>query len=241
MRTIRKFVFETNSSSAHSLTFATKGSGAKYNNSKILDWKGEEYGWEREEYHSPQAKFSYYLVALQDWLSMKQKQEYAKRHKIPATYSDTIYDFSFGSLERIARAIQDNDKYWIDHYKVIDKENIEYISKLASQKVRGLYDFLISKGCTFKSFDYTNDSHEFIYDGTDYELFDALEHLKDAPENEWKKYPDISNWIDFGGYIDHQSGPSEDSDCRKLAEFSYEEVFDWIFGDSSVITDNDNH
>jgi hypothetical protein len=44
------------------------------------------------------------------------------------------------------------------------------------------------------------------------------------------------------GYgIDHQSAPHEDSDAYTLGWFGPEDVYDWVFGDGSVKTDNDNH
>ena len=247
MKSIRVNTFETNSSSAHSLTFASKGSGADRNGK--LDWKGGEFGWEFESYCDPQSKFSYYLVALRDWLTIMQKNEYGERHNLEKDWGD--YSFSFGSLTQIARAKEKNDEYWIEQYKEIDEENINYIRNLAYTKVKGLFDFLKEKGCTFDYFNYMNEDHKFI--GNDRDTYweaegesgercflESLEHLKDAPENEWKAYPDISDWIDFGGYIDHQSGPREDSDCRTLASQEYEDVLDWIFGDSSFETGNDN-
>lgn len=248
MKSIRVNTFETNSSSTHSLTFASPGSGTGRNGR--LAWKGDEFGWEFESYCDSQSKFSYYLVALSDWLSLMQKREYGKRHNLEESWGG-CYSFSFGSLTEIAKAKEKNDEYWIKHYKEIDKENIDYIRNLAYNKVKGLFDFLKEKGCTFDYFNYMDEEHKFI--GDDRDTFwkaegdygercfiDSLENLKDAPENEWKAHPNISDWIDFGGYIDHQSGPAEDSDCETLAAQSYEEALDWIFGDGSFETGNDN-
>jgi uncharacterized radical SAM superfamily Fe-S cluster-containing enzyme len=44
--------------------------------------------------------------------------------------------------------------------------------------------------------------------------------------------------LDLG--IDHQSAPAEDCDCATLAELPPEDVFDWVFGDGSFETGNDN-
>jgi hypothetical protein len=246
MKSIRVNTFETNSSSAHVLTIASKGSGTGKKGK--LNWKGDEYGWEFESYCDSQSKFSYYLVALRDWLSLMQKKEYGKRHNLEEGYCG-CYSFSFGSLTEIAKAKEKNDEYWIKHYKEIDEENINYIRNLAYDKVKGLFDYLKEKGCTFDYFHYMDEEHKFV--GNKRDTFwkaesescflDSLEHLKDAPENEWKAHPDISDWIDFGGYIDHQSGPVENSECRTLASQEYEDVFDWIFGDSSFETGNDNY
>ena len=142
MKSIRVNTFETNSSSAHVLTFASKGSSVgRYGK---LNWKGDEYDWEFEKYFDPQSKFSYYLAALKDWLWLMQKKEYGKRHNLEEVYYG-CYSFSFGSLKEIAEAKEKNDEYWIKHYKEIDKENIEYIRNLAYDKVKGLFDFLKEK------------------------------------------------------------------------------------------------
>lgn len=247
MKSIRVNTFETNSSSAHSLTFASKGSGA--GKKGTLNWKGDEFGWEFESYSDSQSKFSYYLVALCDWLSLMQKNEYGERHNLEKSWGE--YSFCFGSLTDIAKAKEKNDEYWIKHYKEIDEENVDYIRNLAYNKVKGLFDFLKEKGCKFSYFHYMNEEHKFIGDDRDtfWEtegeygescFIKSLEHLKEAPLNEWKAHPDISNWIDFGGYIDHQSDPKENPDCRTLASQDYEDVLDWIFGDGSFETGNDN-
>lgn len=46
--------------------------------------------------------------------------------------------------------------------------------------------------------------------------------------------------IDMKGYIDHQSTPDEDSNMKDFAELNVDDLFDFIFSDSSVITGNDN-
>ena len=63
---------------------------------------GDSFGWEFESYCDPQSKFSYYLVALRDWLTIMQKNEYGERHNFEKDWGD--YSFSFGSLTQIARA-----------------------------------------------------------------------------------------------------------------------------------------
>lgn len=248
MKSIRVNTFETNSSSAHSLTFASKGSGAGRNGR--LAWKGDEYGWEFESYCDAQSKFSYYLVALCDWLSLMQKREYGKRHNLEESWH-SYYAFSFGSLSQIAKAKENNDEYWIKAYKEIDSENIEYIRNLAYDKIKELFDCFKANKVEFVYFNYMDEDHNFVGDTRDDAwrtegeygercFLESLEHLKNAPEHEWKAHPDISSWIDFGGYIDHQSGPAEDSDCEALASQSCEDALDWVFGDSMFETGNDN-
>lgn len=45
------------------------------------------------------------------------------------------------------------------------------------------------------------------------------------------------------GYIDHQSGPYEDSDCRRIANLwkDPEALFNFVFSNSEIEIDNDNH
>ena len=45
----------------------------------------------------------------------------------------------------------------------------------------------------------------------------------------------------MGWGIDHQSAPFEDDNAYRLGWSTPEEVYDWVFGDGSVKTDNDNH
>jgi hypothetical protein len=46
------------------------------------------------------------------------------------------------------------------------------------------------------------------------------------------------------GYIDHQSQPHESDDCERLAKMfrdNPDELYEFVFGDSSIMIDNDNH
>ena len=65
MKTIRKNTFETNSSSEHVITFSTKGSavGAE---GYILNVVGGSWQWDKESFHDPQSKFSYWLNAFDE-------------------------------------------------------------------------------------------------------------------------------------------------------------------------------
>ena len=47
--------------------------------------------------------------------------------------------------------------------------------------------------------------------------------------------------VEMGWGIDHQSAPYEDDSAYCLGWSTPEEVYDWVFGDGSVKTDNDNH
>lgn len=236
MISIRESVFESNSSSCHSISFSRPKS-AKYYQSVVLDWEGSEYGWGFASFTDFQSKFSYYLTALPTWLSIMQKKEYAERHGISKEYGQ--YSFSFETPERIATVRKENDTYGIKYYKEIDSKNIEYIKNLTYDKLTSIYEFLKKAGCIFGHFNLSPNSSGCTVVNEDVFL-ETLQQLKDSKELDWKNKPDVSDWVYFGGYIDHQSSPAEDPDCFKLASMNPEELLDWIFGDGHFETGNDN-
>jgi len=49
---------------------------------------------------------------------------------------------------------------------------------------------------------------------------------------------------DTVGYIDHQSAPGSSEDCTELANMALndpEALYNFVFGDATVLVDNDNH
>lgn len=50
-------------------------------------------------------------------------------------------------------------------------------------------------------------------------------------------------WGSVDGYIDHQSDPFEDDDCGEIAKMFYdpEKLYNFVFGNSCIELDNDNH
>lgn len=70
---IRQSVFETNSSSSHSLTVATFTEGdildTLYpNNEGVIVVVPDEFGWEWQDYSDPQTKLSYCAIYARDWV-----------------------------------------------------------------------------------------------------------------------------------------------------------------------------
>lgn len=63
MKQTRNSVFETNSSSTHSISLT--GSGTIKIPNGMLELVCAEYGWEEETYNDPQSKLSYVLTAIQ--------------------------------------------------------------------------------------------------------------------------------------------------------------------------------
>ena len=92
MKTIRHNTFETNSSSCHSITFSSKGSGILPSGDFILQVKGGDYGWEVETYSNAQDKFSYWFSAFIDCANIR---FYDVTHFV---YSDDIpYDYTYST------------------------------------------------------------------------------------------------------------------------------------------------
>lgn len=75
MKQIRQGVFETNSSSTHSITIAKDGEGLMQ--SWIPDDNGnitvvnDDFGWEEADYTDPSIKASYLSIYVRDWIRTK--------------------------------------------------------------------------------------------------------------------------------------------------------------------------
>lgn len=195
MLNIREDVFETNSSSAHALTFSTDV-GEVQNYNRNLRFEGDEFGWEWRTYDDAQHKFSYWLVAFADNLSIK-----------------------FGKALSNAKT---TDTYSIYH---------RYLDE-AIEKIKSVVRHFEAAGATFTFLDNQNCSITFE------EFIDNLEEKNN--EKYWKDFESFSYAINFGGYIDHQSGPRESVECEMLAEFDTEQIFNWVYGNGCIQTGNDN-
>ena len=78
------------------------------------------------------------------------------------------------------------------------------------------------------------------YDDCTHELEEYLTDFNRL--NTFNPQSDKFNFLVEMGYgIDHQSAPYEDDSAYCLGWSTPEEVYDWVFGDGSVKTDNDNH
>ena len=66
MKTIRRSVFETNSSSTHSITIADSGGlkGTLPCNGGVIEVGGGEFGWEHEEYTDALTKLQYLVTRI---------------------------------------------------------------------------------------------------------------------------------------------------------------------------------
>ena len=196
MVTIRRNVFETNSSSCHSITIVDDV--ASDHNGTVLYACGDDFGWERDTITSHQKKFSYWCVAaldrLCDLLYIDSKNLYLQKAKTEE--------------ERTEIELGDNSLQKSSIVKYDDK--VRYIRDTVG-------DYFSKRGV------------EIIWDDEDENWFFNLDGEYHTPN--------------LDGYIDHQSAPCEDSDCRNLAELwkDPEALYNFVFGDSYIVTDNDNH
>ena len=213
MISIREYVFESNSSSCHSLTFSSNQPIKQLNNFK-LKWCGNDFGWEQREYKDPQSKFSYWLVAFMIYIDNYQHQEERKIRKTK--------DFW----------ITDDKRYWDKYNGPAHLKSFTKAGNIFQQTILEVLDIFKKRGVVFE-FDIegrgTVTEDEFIQDV----------HKRSDEKSYSRDYTVLA--CDYGGYIDHQSGPCESNECKKLATMKPKKVFEWVFGDGYIVTDNDNH
>lgn len=120
MKQIRRGIFETNSSSSHSISLADRDG---LMDTLALDEKGNvvlnggEFGWEEEQYSDAQSKASYMAIYAMDWAG-KNKNKFIKILKDvikkQTKCNDVIFNFSTD---------YDKDNWsYIDHQSVEDKD-----------------------------------------------------------------------------------------------------------------------
>lgn len=210
MKTIRFNTFETNSSSCHSITFSSKGSGfenRRHTESPIIiTLQSNDFGWEEREYYDFQSKFEYWLACFGDCASLRVCEKLAaatkkdiwssypsKENPLPESIWDEAFEEVYANLVDVLTFMRDHDVIF----------HIEYDG-------------------------YTHELEEYF---TDF-----------IKKNIFNPYSDRFNFIVYMGWgVDHQSAPKENEEAYRLGWSTPEEVYDWVFGDGSVKTDNDNH
>ena len=214
MKTIRFNTFETNSSSCHSITFSSQGSGLtnrQYTESAIIiTLKSNDFGWEEREYHDPQSKFEYWLACFKDCASLRVCEKFAAATNKGVISS--LYPLYPSEKNPLPESI------WNEAFEEVYANLMDVLTFMREHNV----------------------IFQIEYDGYTHELEEYLTDFNRL--NIFNPYSDNFNFIvDTGWGIDHQSAPFEDSDAYRLGWSSPEEVYDWVFGDGSVKTDNDNH
>ena len=91
MKQIRNCVFETNSSSTHSITLKSKNKYVKPFGVDDLKICFGEYGWEQEQYSYPEDKLSYVLTMIQYHLNFKWDSKEMKNDSIVNTILESKY------------------------------------------------------------------------------------------------------------------------------------------------------
>lgn len=219
MTKIRRNVFETNSSSCHSITLGNLS--IKEKNLKkytSLIFQGGEFGWEYIEYNTPQDKLSYYLSALEIYMRMKQREMCAKRFVGENAYYH---------------------EYWISDDRSIANKNcgscpldiFQEVGADITSRIKDLVSELKSNNTSVIFRDKSGSDIE------EWEFFDKLEEM--YSQNAWKKNSVLD--IPYSeGYIDHQSAPTESSECYNLVLMPASDIVGWIYGDGYVQGGNDN-
>lgn len=210
MKTIRFNTFETNSSSCHSITFSSKGSGFENRehaeNAIIITLKSNDFGWEEREYYDPQSKFEYWLACFKDCASLRVREKFAA-----ATKKDILYSY-LSEKNPLPESI------WDKAFKEVYTNLVDVLTFMRNHDV----------------------IFHIEYDGYTHELEEYLTDFNRL--NTFNPHSDDFNFIvDMGYGIDHLSAPHEDRDAYRLGWSTPEEVYDWVFGDGSVKTDNDNY
>ena len=208
MKTIRKNGFETNSSSCHSITFSSKGSGFESRRAEdpiVITLKSNDFGWEECEYFDAQSKFEYWRACFEDCASLRVREKFAaakkkdvwtsypsEKNPLPEAIWDEAFEEVYANFVDVLTFLREHDVIFHIEYDDCTHELEEYLT-----------DFY-----RLNNFDPNSGTFNFL--------------------------------VEMGYGIDHQSAPHEDGDAYRLGWSTPEEVYDWVFGDGSVRTDNDN-
>lgn len=107
MKTIRNKLFETNSSSVHTLAISKDNS--KVNIRPLESHCNGDYGGDTEYYHDPNDKFDYLIVALRIYKNYENEEDYNKLLDILYDYHvpfKIIYDDT-GSIDQPCELTED--------------------------------------------------------------------------------------------------------------------------------------
>ena len=171
---IRKSVFETNSSSVHSISIA------KYSHTEndkiVLEARLGEFGWEHELYTEPCEKLSYLWTAvycLADHEAWGEKQDFVKHAQILEEWKEIISDiFSQYNIEieyeyKGAFCSSCSSIYYIDHGWEL-KDMLEAFKNNPNLMV----DFVMSENSVVETYNDNSDydiltpNAEYIYEYT---------------------------------------------------------------------------
>jgi hypothetical protein len=148
---IRKGLFETNSSSVHSIVIGNNGEDIHKGLPTTLEFYGGEFGWEHEIYDDPSSKASYLYTSIINCQSeidvedtLKRIKEILEKWGIKAVFEELDKNNNFMGFS------------YVDHAY----DNIELIKKLISDEDL-LMNYLFSTGSSVETGN-DNDETEFI-------------------------------------------------------------------------------
>ena len=137
---IRKGVFETNSSSTHSICIAKD---AELSIPQTLDFKFGEFGWEKDTLRSTNEKASYLFTALCSMAMINELDaiiKYLQSEGIEVTCEDAEY-FSYDSGDGVTRTSLSIDEGYVDHVSNL-KEFLDAICADTNKLMRYLFSHL---------------------------------------------------------------------------------------------------
>ena len=119
MKLIRKGVFETNSSSTHSITVESNTgftSISPNNDGEIVIKASGEYGWAQETYKDPVDKLDYITIYARDWCGESSEQFLSQIKNCVEEHTGATVKFEY-ETERSWNGNDHNSGY-IDHQSV---------------------------------------------------------------------------------------------------------------------------
>lgn len=119
MQTIRQGVFETNSSSTHSLSISSKDclyDSVYVPEDGILLVPPMEFGWEEETYNDPMSKLAYVMIYIRDWIRNDSKQEHA---------TEVLKDLVCRHTGATDLVLDDKKNNWDRYEAYIDHQSVE--------------------------------------------------------------------------------------------------------------------
>jgi len=157
---VRKNIFETNSSSTHSIVVGNNGEDIYAGLPRKLEFHGDEFGWEHRLYTDTQTKADYLFTSL---LYMDNPLEYMER--IKEILSKWNIEVEFDELEE--KKYSDGSVY----YEVKDKfcyvdhgtENKDLVKELCEDEAK-LMNYLFSDGSYVET---SNDNSDYDILGTE--------------------------------------------------------------------------
>ena len=145
---IRKGLFETNSSSTHSIVIGNNGEDIYSDLPEQVYFEGGEFGWEHEVYNDVESKASYLYTSIV-WCDMLE-------------YIDKIKEIlAKWNVEAIFEKLDKNGNFTSWSYVDHGGENVELVKQLCENEEL-LMNYLFSKG-SFVETGNDNDDTEFTH------------------------------------------------------------------------------